>query len=581
MLVMSFSVVVDAARLEDVLERFGSKDPFERELAAADLRETKPEEVAELADAVQSADRERRFRAATILSEIVQALLEQYEREQRALDLDAEALSRLHGRQNAAAAREELARRLTDMSATHPDTGDHLKTRLELLNLQRYERTEGVVLTDEERTKWAKLEEAWKELVEDDPELPERLRVLVDLSGRVGSDGRPLTQVEELHLGELTERTKERRERVERLRGELDALGPLALNEALSRARTSRAEMRTVLERYVATSIGDTVDHLEVGQAFTVARYFRGMLWAWEAERDSAHAQAAKDLLERHLEDTIKDLSDVLPEVRRRAAAELYALGQQGRARLATLHAAEPRADHEFLLHLLQWRIHPATYERTGVHFLDFAGRSFRDRRRTVFEYARVAGKSAVPTLRAIVEDEELETSFLIKLAAAKALAGLRDLSGYNVLVRDHPEMTLKKPAVSREILILQGYEYIREKQYRLAVEELRRVLDEFPFDFRANYHIAFAYLLLKDYTRSIHHFEVARRIHPKDQLTLYNLACAYSLHGDTDAAVKTLIESVDAGFTDVDHIEKDPDLDPLRDHEDYLGLIARLKKSE
>ncbi len=105
-------------------------------------------------------------------------------------------------------------------------------------------------------------------------------------------------------------------------------------------------------------------------------------------------------------------------------------------------------------------------------------------------------------------------------------------------------------------------------------------MLDEYPFDFRANYHIAFAYLLLEDYEKSVHHFEIARRVNPKDQLTLYNLACAYSLHDKVDQAIEALEASVKAGFTDYDHIEKDSDLDALRNDRRYRNLVKRLQSA-
>ncbi|HZN60663.1 MAG TPA: tetratricopeptide repeat protein, partial [Planctomycetota bacterium] len=122
------------------------------------------------------------------------------------------------------------------------------------------------------------------------------------------------------------------------------------------------------------------------------------------------------------------------------------------------------------------------------------------------------------------------------------------------------------------------GYEHIRDKNYVEAVESFQKILDEFPFDFRANYHIAFAYLLLKNFPKAIHHFEIARRISPQDQLTLYNLACAYALAGGKpDEALEALEASVKAGFDDYEHLEKDPDLESLRGLERYRRLVQQM----
>lgn len=211
------------------------------------------------------------------------------------------------------------------------------------------------------------------------------------------------------------------------------------------------------------------------------------------------------------------------------------------------------------------------------MQFGDYKELSFPARRRKVFQFARTAGQDAIPTLRAIVLDDELERGFLVKYAAAKALAvQLGDQLGYLVLKSLHPDLVVKRPEISRELRIIQGQAHIRERNYEAAIEEFAKILETSPFDFEGNYHIAFAYLLLKNYPKAIHHFEIARRVRPRDQLTLYNLACAYSLHGDLDDAVRTLDEAVEAGFVDVDHMKGDHDLDPIREHPGFRISCAR-----
>ena len=254
----------------------------------------------------------------------------------------------------------------------------------------------------------------------------------------------------------------------------------------------------------------------------------------------------------------------------------LYLLGERGRHALAAKIETEgPEAErtHRFLAQLLRWRLRPRVQAKVGIDFGDYQGLEFRDRRRKVFAFAHAASEDAIPTLRALITDDALEPSFFVKLAAAKALAGLMDMYGFNYLLARHPDMTLKKPEVSREILIIQGFQHIRESNYQQAVEEPRKVLDEYPFDFRANYHIAFAYLLLKNYPKAIHHFEVARRINPQDQLTLYNLGCAYALNGQKREAVEALERSVESGFDDHEYIEQDKDFDSIREEPGYREL--------
>ena len=55
-----------------------------------------------------------------------------------------------------------------------------------------------------------------------------------------------------------------------------------------------------------------------------------------------------------------------------------------------------------------------------------------------------------------------------------------------------------------------------------------------------------------------------------------YNVACAYALKGEKATALVWLETAIDNGFTKFDHIEKDTDLDSLRDEPKYKELMNR-----
>lgn len=77
-------------------------------------------------------------------------------------------------------------------------------------------------------------------------------------------------------------------------------------------------------------------------------------------------------------------------------------------------------------------------------------------------------------------------------------------------------------------------------------------------------------------YEEAIPYFERMLKVVPNNETALYNLACAYSLMGQLDKAVEYLEKSFLAGFTDWDHVEKDGDLDPLRENAGYKALMAK-----
>jgi tetratricopeptide (TPR) repeat protein len=75
-----------------------------------------------------------------------------------------------------------------------------------------------------------------------------------------------------------------------------------------------------------------------------------------------------------------------------------------------------------------------------------------------------------------------------------------------------------------------------------------------------AAYNEILAYDLSNNYARSVY----------------YNLACAYSLNGDKKEALDALEEAIEKGWSDFAHMERDTDLDNIRDESRYKSLLAR-----
>jgi len=58
----------------------------------------------------------------------------------------------------------------------------------------------------------------------------------------------------------------------------------------------------------------------------------------------------------------------------------------------------------------------------------------------------------------------------------------------------------------------------------------------------------------------------------------LYNLACAESLQGNVEPALDALSKSIEAGYTNVDHMEQDSDLKNIRNNDTYKQLVKKLR---
>jgi tetratricopeptide (TPR) repeat protein len=77
-----------------------------------------------------------------------------------------------------------------------------------------------------------------------------------------------------------------------------------------------------------------------------------------------------------------------------------------------------------------------------------------------------------------------------------------------------------------------------------------------------------------KDYPKAIELYNKVLEKDPGDVLTLYNIACAYSLNGDKEKALDALKKSVKAGYSNFGHMNTDPDLAPIRDTEEFKALL-------
>jgi len=64
----------------------------------------------------------------------------------------------------------------------------------------------------------------------------------------------------------------------------------------------------------------------------------------------------------------------------------------------------------------------------------------------------------------------------------------------------------------------------------------------------------------------------------PEASSPMYNLACCEALLGNPSEAIAYLKKAINAGFSNVNHIENDSDLKSLRDLEEFKSIILSLK---
>ena len=83
-----------------------------------------------------------------------------------------------------------------------------------------------------------------------------------------------------------------------------------------------------------------------------------------------------------------------------------------------------------------------------------------------------------------------------------------------------------------------------------------------------------------RDWERAIDTGRQLVDLNPQQPGPAYNLACAYALFGDRDAAVHWLRVSAENGWSFTGTLLRDEDLDAIRDHPDYAAILDIIKKN-
>jgi tetratricopeptide (TPR) repeat protein len=66
--------------------------------------------------------------------------------------------------------------------------------------------------------------------------------------------------------------------------------------------------------------------------------------------------------------------------------------------------------------------------------------------------------------------------------------------------------------------------------------------------------------------------------LRPDDAVVQYNLACSYALTEQIEPAFEALHAAINLGYRDFKSLDKDPDLDNLRRHEEYKKIRAKIR---
>lgn len=164
---------------------------------------------------------------------------------------------------------------------------------------------------------------------------------------------------------------------------------------------------------------------------------------------------------------------------------------------------------------------------------------------------------------RAAVADRRSSHALEIFEKAMKAL-GKRDYSR----AREHFEALIESHPDERDVL----------ERARVYMALCERALDKRPsfrpksFEEFLNYGV---YLHNRgEFEEALKQMQLAADIHPKNEHVLYCMAAAAARSGDTSAAIKALRSAIAANPETRAQARSDSDFDPIREEEEFVGLI-------
>lgn len=258
----------------------------------------------------------------------------------------------------------------------------------------------------------------------------------------------------------------------------------------------------------------------------------------------------AREALTKIAKGYIKDLQEESYPVRQGAYQALFRLGDSAIPSLKeNLSPSSANTAYwcQRLLFQIKWKLSPSLWEKLGPLLKGYETASYRKRRAILYQLEKVGAKEAIPSLRVALEQEKSGT---LKIFAAQCLSRLGDQEGFRYLQKITLQ-ELRAAAALAAIYMEQGVKDLESKNYQKAQENFLRVL----------------------------------KLQPENTVAYYNMACVYAQWKKLDKAFFYLEKAIRKGFLDLDHMEKDADLDNLRDDPRYKQLykladqLKRLQK--
>ncbi len=158
-----------------------------------------------------------------------------------------------------------------------------------------------------------------------------------------------------------------------------------------------------------------------------------------------------------------------------------------------------------------------------------------------------------------------------MSLRYISALRGIAALAGLWLLI---------SPAAAQQTPLQKADSLYRAQDYEKAAAAYRVTTRQHPDFGRMWLQYALSLHLSQQYEEAIDAYKKADNLGVNPPTTRYNLACAYSLLGDSDKAFAWLDQSIEAGFDNVQYMEGDTDLEHVRGDPRFAEYTRRVEQA-
>ncbi len=115
------------------------------------------------------------------------------------------------------------------------------------------------------------------------------------------------------------------------------------------------------------------------------------------------------------------------------------------------------------------------------------------------------------------------------------------------------------------------------EEDLEFEIDFFEKIISEDPNYIEALVQLGNAYAKKGHLDKSLTIDKKLITISPRNPYGYYNLSCNYSMMGKKKMALDALEKSVDLGYSDYEHLKKDPDLDGIRRSLRFRKILWKL----